>query len=118
MVFIVEVPIGLCGGYASAAFLRWGTVRSARIVRMSPTSRIGIICIASRCGRFMAAFTERADFVVRNRPNDTHDTKASSRDTPTIHGITTMTFAGVFNVADVAEIPAVTEVRARRSGPH
>jgi hypothetical protein len=75
---------------------------------MSRSSRIGIICIASRCGRFIGAGRETADFVVRNRPNDTDDTKASSHDTPTIQGITSMTPAGVLDVAYVAEIAALT----------
>jgi hypothetical protein len=75
---------------------------------MSRGSRIGIICIASPCGRFIPKQRERADFVVRNRPNNTDDTKASSRDTPTIQGITSMTLAGVLDVAYVAEIAALT----------
>src|SRR5438045_4113722 len=48
--------------------------------------------------RFDAGQAEAADFVLGNRANDTDDTKPSSRDTPTIHGITTMTSAGVFDV--------------------
>jgi hypothetical protein len=73
---------------------------------MSPRGRIGIICIASPCVRFTGARRERADFMVRNRANDTDDTKPSSRDTPTIHGITTMTIAGVFDVGFAAKIAA------------
>jgi hypothetical protein len=75
---------------------------------MSRGSRIGIICIASPSGRFIRERREIADSVVRNRPNDTDDTKASSRDTPTIQGITSMTVAGVLDVAYVAEIAALT----------
>jgi hypothetical protein len=45
---------------------------------------------------------------VRNRSNDTDDTKAPRRDTPTIQRITTMSAAGVLDVAYVAEIAAVT----------
>jgi hypothetical protein len=51
---------------------------------------------------------ESADFMVRNRSNDTDDTKAPRRDTPTIQRITTMSAAGVLDVAYVAEIAPVT----------
>src|SRR5215213_6161056 len=51
----------------------------------------------------LRAFTEHADFVVGKSTNDTGDTKASSRDTPTIHGTTTMTPAGVFDADFVAK---------------
>jgi hypothetical protein len=37
------------------------------------------------------------------RANDTRDTKPSSRDTPTIHGLPTMTAAGALNVDFVAK---------------
>jgi hypothetical protein len=47
---------------------------------------------------------ESADFVVRNRPNDTNDTKPSSGDTSTIQRITTMKPAGVIDAAYVAEV--------------
>src|ERR1043165_3065839 len=107
MVFMWEPPSGPCGGYASAAF-RWE----------DPT--LGAYCpnVASLTYWYhLYRFTlrkvhrdrgETADFVVRNRPNDTDDTKPSSCDTPTIPGITTMTRAGVLDVAYVAEIAAVT----------
>jgi hypothetical protein len=52
---------------------------------------------------FIDAVNEHADFAVGNRANDTHDTKPSSRDTPTIHGITSITDAGAFNVDFVAK---------------
>jgi hypothetical protein len=67
---------------------------------MSPTSPIGIICIASPCGKFSR---ERADFAVENSANDTRDTKPSSRDTPTIQGVTTIRDAGVIDVYFVAK---------------
>jgi hypothetical protein len=47
---------------------------------------------------------ERADFMVKNRANDTDDTKPSPRDTPTIHGITTMMIAGVLDVGFATKI--------------
>jgi hypothetical protein len=74
---------------------------------MSRGSPIGIICIASPCGRFNGASRENADFVVRNQSNDTNDTNASSRDTPTIQAIPTIV-AGVLDVASVAETAALT----------
>src|SRR3954453_4055031 len=107
MVFIVGTPVGPCGG-TRLPHSDEGTLRAERIVRMSCGSRIGIICIASPCGRFIRSKRESADFMVRNRPNDTDDTKASTRDTPTIQRITTMSAAGVLDVAYVAEIAAVT----------
>jgi hypothetical protein len=73
---------------------------------MSRTSHVGIICIASPCGRFITSFTETADFVGGNRKYDTNDTKPPSRDTPTIQGITTMRFAGVLDADFVAKTVA------------
>jgi hypothetical protein len=76
------------------------TLRSVRIVTMSPEPRLGIICIA-----FCPApdVREHADFTVINSPNDTDDTKPSFRDTPTIQGIPTMRIAGVFDAIFVAK---------------
>jgi hypothetical protein len=72
---------------------------------MSLAEPLGIICIAFRNGRRTRAINEAADFPVGNRANDTDDTKASSRDTSTIQGITTMTCTRVFNVGFAAKIP-------------
>ena len=71
-----------------------------RIVDMSPTSHIGIICIAPDEAPDL---WEAADFAVGNSSNDTDDTKPSSRDTPTIQGITTMSIAGVLDADFVAK---------------
>jgi hypothetical protein len=70
---------------------------------MSSASHIGIICIALPHVRFSPVFTEPADFAVGNGINDTCDTKPPLRDTPTIHGITTMSVAGVIDADFVAE---------------
>src|SRR4029077_205248 len=76
------------------------TLRSVRIVTMSPEPRLGIICIAFV---FVPDVREPADFAVINSPNDTDDTKPSFRDTPTIHGIPTMRIAGAFDATFVAK---------------
>src|ERR1044072_1003191 len=90
MVFMA-VPVDLCGGYARLPHsFDDGTLRLDRIVDMSPGERVGIICIAraaltrARCTRHI---------------RDTNDTKRRQRDTPTIHGILTMTAAGAVDVA-------------------
>jgi hypothetical protein len=70
---------------------------------MSSTSQIGIICIGSPNVRFTLRFTEHADFAVGKSVNDTGDTKPSSRDTPTIQGIPTMTPAGALDADFVAK---------------
>src|SRR3954468_1607048 len=49
------------------------------------------------------ALTEHADFAVGKSVNDTGDTKPSSRDTPTIQGIPTMTPAGALDADFVAK---------------
>jgi hypothetical protein len=58
---------------------------------MSFAEPLGIICIAFRGGTGSPAINEGTDFPLGNRTNDTDDTKASHRDTPTIQAITTMT---------------------------
>jgi hypothetical protein len=70
---------------------------------MSPGNPIGIICIASRCVSRGGDCSKDTGFAVENRASDTRDTKPSSRDTSTIHGITTMTDAGVFDVDFLAK---------------
>jgi hypothetical protein len=64
---------------------------------MSPGQRIGIICIAFRRVERGARKAGKAlNLSVQNRANDTHDTKPSPRDTPTIQAMRTMTPAGAF----------------------
>jgi hypothetical protein len=66
---------------------------------MSPEQRIGIICIALRDG------------VRPDRADDTHDTKAHSRDTSTIQGLLTMTQAGALNADFHAKIVPFPQIR-------
>jgi hypothetical protein len=83
---------------------------------MSPEAAVGIICIACPSVTPAADWTKAAELAVENRTNDTHDTKPSSRDTPTIQPVPTMSVAGVTDVDFVEATDRFVPSTRARSG--
>jgi hypothetical protein len=83
---------------------------------MSPKAAVGIICIAYRCVIFAKDGAKAAELAVENPANDTDDTKPSSRDTPTIQPVPTMSVAGVTDVDFVEATDRFVPSTRARSG--
>jgi hypothetical protein len=92
------------------------TLSTQRIVPMSPDAAVGIICIAYPWVRREPHCAKAAELAVENRANDTDDTKPSSRDTPTIQPVPTMSVAGVTDVDFVEATDRFVPSTRARSG--
>jgi hypothetical protein len=92
------------------------TLSALRIVPMSPGAAVGIICIACRSVMRASRCMKAAELAVENLADDTHDTKPSSRDTPTIQPVPTMSVAGVTDVDFVEATDCFVPSTRARSG--